>query len=56
MGSEMCIRDRLLGDASKAQRVLGYEPKVKFAELVRIMVEAELEAIECTSTKMIAAC
>jgi GDPmannose 4,6-dehydratase len=34
--------DILLGDASKAKRVLGWEPKVKFKELVRIMVEAEL--------------
>jgi GDPmannose 4,6-dehydratase len=35
--------DYLCGDASKAKRVLGWEPKVKFKELVRIMVEAELE-------------
>jgi GDPmannose 4,6-dehydratase len=34
--------DLLLGDASKARRVLGWEPKVKFKELVKIMVEAEL--------------
>jgi GDPmannose 4,6-dehydratase len=34
--------DHLLGDASKAKRVLGWEPKVKFKELVKIMVEAEL--------------
>ena len=34
--------DYLLGDASKAKRVLGWEPKVKFHELVRIMVEEEL--------------
>ena len=31
----------LLGDASKAKRVLGWEPKVKFEELVKIMVEAD---------------
>ena len=35
--------DYLLGDASKAKRVLGWTPKVKFKELVRIMVDAELE-------------
>jgi GDPmannose 4,6-dehydratase len=35
--------DLLLGDASKAKRVLGWEPKVKFHELVRIMVDAEVE-------------
>ena len=34
--------DVLLGDASKAKRILGWEPKVKFKELVEIMVEAEL--------------
>ncbi|SRR6266576_1448451 len=34
--------DVLQGDASKAKRILGWEPKVKFAELVKIMVEAEL--------------
>jgi len=34
--------DLLLGDASKAKRILGWEPKVKFQELVRIMVDAEL--------------
>lgn len=35
--------DMLLGDASKARKVLGWEPKVKFEELVKMMVEAELE-------------
>lgn len=34
--------DLLLGDASKARRVLGWEPKVTFKELARIMVEADL--------------
>jgi GDPmannose 4,6-dehydratase len=34
--------DLLQGDASKAKRILGWEPKVKFKELVRIMVDAEL--------------
>ena len=35
--------DILQGDASKAKRELGWEPKIKFKELVRIMVEAELD-------------
>ena len=35
--------DRLLGDASKARRELGWEPKVKFRELVDMMVDADLE-------------
>ena len=33
----------LRGDASKARSVLGWEPRVRFKELVRIMVEAELQ-------------
>jgi GDPmannose 4,6-dehydratase len=36
--------DLLLGDASKARRELGWEPKVTFKELVKLMVEADLEA------------
>jgi GDPmannose 4,6-dehydratase len=34
--------DVLQGDATKAKQVLGWEPKVKFKELVQIMVDAEL--------------
>lgn len=36
--------DHLLGDASKARRLLGWEPEVSFEELVRRMVEADLHA------------
>jgi GDPmannose 4,6-dehydratase len=36
--------DVLLGDATKARRTLGWEPKVTFRELARLMVEADLEA------------
>jgi len=35
--------DQLIGDASKAKEKLGWEPKVRFPELVRLMVEADLE-------------
>jgi GDPmannose 4,6-dehydratase len=35
--------DLLVGDASKARRVLGWEPKVSFAELVAMMVSADLD-------------
>ena len=35
--------DRLVGDASKAREKLGWAPRVRFPELVRIMVEADLE-------------
>lgn len=36
--------DLLVGDSSKARVKLGWEPSVTFAELVRIMVDADLEA------------
>jgi GDPmannose 4,6-dehydratase len=36
--------DALQGDASKAREKLGWEPKVRFQELVRLMVEADLHA------------
>ncbi len=35
--------DFLLGDFSKAKKVLGWEPKVKFEDLIKLMVEAEFE-------------
>lgn len=35
--------DLLLGDPSKAKQILGWEPKVKFEELIKIMMEAEFE-------------
>jgi GDPmannose 4,6-dehydratase len=34
--------DLLVGDASKAKRKLGWEPKITFKELVRTMVDADL--------------
>jgi GDPmannose 4,6-dehydratase len=36
----------LLADASKARRTLGWEPKVSFRQLVRIMVDADLAALK----------
>lgn len=35
--------DVLLGDASKARRVLGWEPRIRFSELIDMMVVADLE-------------
>ncbi len=35
--------DYLLGDASKARQCLGWQPKVTFKQLVRMMVERDLE-------------
>lgn len=37
--------DALIGDASKAKRVLGWEPTVDAGQLARIMVEADIEAL-----------
>ena len=37
--------DLLLGDASKAKKILGWEPKVRFDELVRIMVDADMDLL-----------
>jgi len=38
--------DSLLGDASKAKRKLLWEPKVKFRELVKLMVDADIKDLE----------
>ena len=37
--------DLLIGDAAKAKKILGWEPKTTFAELVRIMVKADQELL-----------
>ncbi len=37
--------DLLIGDASKAKKKLGWEPKTKFAELVKIMVDADMKLL-----------
>jgi GDPmannose 4,6-dehydratase len=36
----------LVGDFSKAKKAFGYKPKVKFSELVRIMVEHDLREVK----------
>ncbi len=38
--------DYLLADPSKAKRVLGWEPKVSFKELIAMMVDADLERVK----------
>ncbi len=35
--------DTLLGDSSRARKVLGWEPTTSFPDLVRLMVAADLE-------------
>jgi GDPmannose 4,6-dehydratase len=37
--------DRLVGDASKAREKLGWEPRTSFEDLVRLMVDADLELL-----------
>jgi len=41
-----CEVEQLLGDPSKAKRQLGWEPKVKFEELVQIMTEGDLRLLD----------
>ena len=36
----------LLGDASKAERVLGWRPKTAFVDLVKEMVAADIELMK----------
>jgi GDPmannose 4,6-dehydratase len=38
--------DFLCGDATKAREKLGWEPKVTFEELIKMMVEADLQAVQ----------
>ena len=38
--------EQLLGCPQKAKEKLGWEPKVKFAELVNLMVEADLKMLD----------
>lgn len=38
--------DLLLGDASKAKKQLGWEAKTKFKDLVKIMIDSDLELIK----------
>jgi len=43
--------DLLLGDASKAKKILGWEPKVRFHELVRIMVDADVDLLSRSTAR-----
>ena len=38
--------DLLIGDPSKAKKILGWEPKVKFKDLVKMMVEADIKNLK----------
>jgi GDPmannose 4,6-dehydratase len=38
--------DHLIGDASKARKLLGWEPRTDFESLIRLMVDADLELLK----------
>ena len=38
--------DLLIGDASKARRQLGWQPRTKFADLVKLMVDADIKLLK----------
>ena len=37
--------DLLIGDYAKAKRQLGWEPKTRFMDLVKLMVDADIELL-----------
>ena len=41
--------DFLVGDSNKARRVLGWEPKANFTQLVKMMVEADIDLLKKNS-------
>ena len=41
--------DHLVGDASRARSELGWEPRVGFEDLVRLMVDADLERLSASA-------
>lgn len=41
--------DLLIGDASKAKRILGWEPNITFSGLVSLMVDADMQALNTES-------
>jgi GDPmannose 4,6-dehydratase len=38
--------DHLIGDYGKAKRLLGWEPRTNFEELIRLMVDADLKLLQ----------
>jgi GDPmannose 4,6-dehydratase len=37
--------EHLIGDATKAREKLGWEPRTSFEEMIRLMVDADLELL-----------
>jgi GDPmannose 4,6-dehydratase len=46
--------DLLVGDATKALKELGWEPKIKFTNLVRLMVDADMSELNRANNPMVA--
>jgi GDPmannose 4,6-dehydratase len=44
--------DHLLGDPTKAQTELGWSPRVRFQQLIEMMVDADLERLRSSSVNM----
>lgn len=47
--------DTLCGNATKAHEKLGWEPQVSFEELIKMMVEADLQLVQSSRTAVLAA-
>lgn len=45
--------DLLRGDSTKARQVLGWAPRIRFEELIRMMVESDLEMVQRTEGALI---
>ena len=43
--------DQLRGDAGKAKRLLRWQPKVHFEDLIRILTEADIKSVEGSTTR-----
>jgi GDPmannose 4,6-dehydratase len=43
--------DHLIGDAGKAERVLGWKPIVSFAQLVAMMVDSDLARLSGSAVR-----
>jgi len=41
--------ENLIGDSSKAKQELGWQPKIKFSDLVKIMVDADMREIKIST-------
>jgi GDPmannose 4,6-dehydratase len=44
--------DEVVGDATKARRVLKWQPRASFRELVRMMVDADLAALKNNASQI----